>query len=893
MYQIYGEKCSGQREPNCLSGPLFFSWKLKSDRTAVHQRSYQIYICMADGAQIWTSGLCESGQIHNVPYIGPELKSNMDYQWYVRSVSNYGDIAEGKRQFFSTGILRKELWKAKWIEPDYQRRPCEDETEGWKVFAGLMPYLEKPEDKLNPCMYFRREWKLTRKVRQAKIYATAHGIYKLFVNGVPYGIPLAPGYTVYDKYLEYQKYDITESLQSETLVLGAIVADGWYLGKIGLMGIGNQYGSQLALFLQIMITYEDGSQEVLGTDEQFMAGKGAYMYADLFVGEGYDEGKSPVGWMDPGFSCAEWKPVICKDYGTSHLKGSADEGAAFIRMQDPANIQYSPKGELMIDVGENIAGVLAIEGVAQKGDRITLEYSEVLDQNGNFQRNIMGQNKNQTDVFVAGKDGSFTFLPYFTYHGFQFVRITGIQKEQLLKVKVCVLASNLDKTGDFICSNFKLNQLQKNIFRSQQGNMLYVPTDCPQRERAGWTGDMQIYAPTAVFLMDMEGFLRKWLENMRLEQLKDGQIPHVIPNIPSNMQVVKTKECCSSGWGDACVIVPYRLYQAYGDIEILRENYSMMQKWMRYIEKKAGEETPQDYGTGTPESKERQKYLWNTGFHFGDWLIPSLTKKGASEHMKGAEMTKELVAPAMWAYTTKLMAEISKVLNDKDSYIHYKELRKKICCAYEQEYLLEDGRFKADFQGVYVLALAMDLVSAERKELVLKRLMELIKENQGCLDTGFLSMPFLLDVLCENGKSAEAYSLLYQEKCPSWFYEINKGANTIWESWNNIKENGERGNASYNHFAFGCIGDFIYRRILGVQRTEPGYRKIRIQPDFSCGLEWACGRYESIYGTISVSWSKLREKIVLDIELPPGVTADISAGNIRCQRESGRYHLVG
>jgi alpha-L-rhamnosidase len=639
------------------------------------------------------------------------------------------------------------------------------------------------------------------------------------------------------------------------------------------------------------MTYEDGRTFVTGTDEGFVAGPGAYLYADLYVGEGYDAAKEPVGWMEPVYRNPQWKPVLVKDYGYEQLQGTSDEPAACLRLQTPVQILHSPKGEMILDVGENISGYVSVTGTLRKGDRITLEYCEVLDKEGNFLRNIMGQNKNQTDVYIAGKDGEFSYCPKFTFHGFQYVKVTGLEQASVENFQVHVLGSNLERTGTFSCSDPRLNQLQKNIFRSQQGNMLYVPTDCPQREKAGWTGDMQAYAPTACYLMDVEAFLQKWLVNMQLEQTKDGRIPDVIPDIPSNQLISFGTEQCSSGWGDACVIVPYRLYQAYGTRQILQDNYSMMLQWMRYVERKAATEVPDGYDTSNIEGMEHQKYLWNTGFHYGDWLQPSLLK-GGKEPTYGAEITKELVAPAMFAYTTRLMIEISSVLGYQEQEAHFRFLNQKIKEAFTHEYLLENGRLKLDYQGIYVLALQMELVPVESREGLVNRLVELIHENNGCLDTGFLSMPFLLDVLYDNGKQDEAYKLLYQEKCPSWLYEIKQGANTIWESWNNILEDGTRTNSSYNHFAFGCVGDFMYRRILGLQIVTPGYQKIRICPDLTCGLTWAKGNFESIYGLISIYWEQQDDKAVLKVQIPPGVSAEVIFGGQTRQVSSGKYEFT-
>lgn len=889
MYRVYGEKCCGQKSPFGLTEKVpVFSWRLESDGYGVYQEAFELTVWDQDGRVMWKSGLQKGNNVHNIPYAGEALSSLTDYLWQVRSFGNSKEKASGDICRFTTGIMDPSEWKASWIEADYERRPCEDDTESWKLFAGKMPYLEKPEEKLNPCLYFRREVRLHKRVVRAMASATAHGIYALFINGREYGLPLAPGYTAYDGYQECQLYDVTEAFAPGDNVIGAIVADGWYTGKVGLMGVGNQYGETTAFLMQITLFYEDGTEDIIVTDREFAAGTGAYLYADLFVGEGYDAGREPVGWQRPGYHNSAWKPVLVKDYGYKQLKGIADEPAAYVRIQPLKSILTSPKGEILLDAGENIAGFISVRGQAEKGDVIRMECSEVLDKDGNFLQNIIGQNKNQTDVYIAGEDGPFVYRPRFTFHGFQYVRLTGMEDVKPEQFQVYVLASDLERTGWFTCSDERLNRLQSNIFRSQQGNMLYVPTDCPQREKAGWTGDMQAYTPTAAFLMDVEAFLSKWLQNMRLEQYEDGQVPHVIPDMMSGRYVSAGLSSC--GWADACVIVPYRMYQVYADQKILKDNYDMMQRWMAYVEKTAATEFPEGYEQMEPDRKEWQKYLWNTGFHFGDWLIPSLSRGGISDPMTGANLTKEPVATAMFAYTTGLMARISEILGDLRQKEHYELLNARIRDAFAREYLLENGRLKVEFQGIYVLALQMNLVPESARSGLLDRLVEMIEENGGCLDTGFLSMPFLLDVLYDNGRSDAAWKLLFQEKCPSWLYEVKMGANTIWESWTNIAQDGTKNSSSYNHFAFGCVGDFMYRRILGIGRQAPGYSRILIEPDITCGLTFAQGSYESIWGKIAVSWRICDKTVSADILVPPGTNALIRIGSYSEEVLSGQYH---
>lgn len=871
MYSIYAAKTCGLSVAEGITDRKpCFSWRLKAD-SACEQKSYRIRVSRLDGDCLWDSGIVGSSCTHNISYEGAKLQSDTDYTWQVESISSDDITATGGGRF-STGILDDSLWQGQWIEADYERKPITDCIEGFKSFTGQMPRHDDPRVILDPAIYFRKSVEISKKIRRAIMYVTAHGVYEAYVNAHAFGMPLAPGYTVYDKHLTVQRYDITGCLNLGANVLSAIVADGWYTGRIGMMGVGNQYGDKTALFMQIFVEFEDGSRSVIATDKNFRWSVGGYEFADIFVGERFDARLEPVGFKLPDFDDSAWKPVLVRDYGTARLTGAAIEPAAIIDSFSPVEIITTPKGETVVDAGAVLAGFVEFTLSGNRGDAVSLEYSEVLDHEGNFLQNIMGQNKNQKDYYVFANDGIANYRPKFTCHGFRYVKIEGARNPKLLDFTVHFIGTKLEKTGDFTCSNELLTKLQENIFRSQQGNMLYIPTDCPQRERQGWTGDMQVYLPTACFNMDMESFLRSWLYGMRLEQRDDGQIPNVIPHIPSNGYISFTgdDETSSAAWGDACVIIPWQLYRAYGDKAILAENYEMMSSWLSYVRKSAAEGRPEGYDDMSYEQKVRQSYLWNTGFHFGDWLIPSLTKSGEPPTM-GAFKTKELVATAMFAYSAELLSCAASELGKEEDAAKYRNLNEKIRRAFAEEYVLENGRLTSEFQGTYVLALRMGLVPVNKREAALNRLVELIEENGDCLDTGFVSTPFLLDVLYEGGRADVAWKILFQTKCPSWLYEVKNGATTIWESWYGISEDGKRGHMSYNHFSFGCVGDFIYRRILGLTAAAPGYKKVRISPDYSCGLTHAKGSFETVFGQIKIQWKLENGMPILEYELPPGV----------------------
>jgi alpha-L-rhamnosidase len=431
-------------------------------------------------------------------------------------------------------------------------------------------------------------------------------------------------------------------------------------------------------------------------------------------------------------------------------------------------------------------------------------------------------------------------------------------------------------TGQFTTSDPEINQLWKNIQWSQKGNMLSIPTDCPQRERAGWTGDIQVFAPTAAFNMDVQAFLTRWLWNLKLEQTEEGEILNYCP-APKDIWNDKkfTGTISSAGWGDAIIIVPWVLYQRYGNRRILEQCFTEMEKWLEYVQKSAAqnkENVENDY----------ERYLWDTKFHFGDWMIPSfMLGEKPQGPIASAVATKDPIATAYYAYSAGLLAKIAKTLGKKDKADYYDTLHGKVKEAFGMAYVNKSGLMIADYQGLYTIALAFNLLSGDKKKNAVERLVELIEKNDFKIDTGFLSVPFIMDVLCENGYEDIAYKLLYQTACPSWLYEVKNGATTIWESWEAIKPDGTVGAFSFNHYAFGCIGDWFVRHIGGLTPMEPGYSKFKVEPHYNDRLTYAETQYESVYGDIKVKWEIQEEKkMFLQVMIPANTMAVISLTNV-------------
>lgn len=872
MLRLVELKCEHQTNPLGISNrnPVF-SWILDSNQENVRQTAYQAEVYEGE-KQIWNSGKKMTDQSIDCTYSGPKLKPLTTYRWQVAVWDNKGELASA-RAWFTTARF-DQSWRASWIEPEqkpaYGGKGNFNDIEATMGIRTKVRGLDEYEG-FQPVQYMRIPFVIKKEIKRAFICATAHGIYELSVNGTaPDDRVLAPEISSYHKVLQYQVYDATKFLRLGKNVISVMLGDGWWCGRVGSIGNACQYGDTTAFLLEGQIEYEDGSIEFVLSDEA-VSSTGPLLAADLFVGEKYDARLEIGEWKAPEYDDADWKPVKKRNYPMDNLTAQYGEPVRIIKEFMPRAVFTDPNGDTVIDLGQNIAGFMSFTLEAPEGTVIRMEHAETIDRQGCFYKNIMGANKDQMDVYIT-KEGKQTYRPVFTYHGFRYVRLTGwpgIPSTEDFMAHV--VSTDVENIGFFETSDPKLNRLQENIWWSQVSNTIAIPTDCPQREKAGWTGDVTIYAPTMCFLRNEENFLRKWLQNCRAEQQEGGEIPTVVPFLASYREMnVYYGTDTSCGWGDVIVSVPWNVYMAYGNRKVLEENYQAMKKWMQYVQHCAESEMQEGYEAFDEVRKERQKYLWNTGFHYGDWLVPSMVLNTTDDMamINTAYATKEVVAPAYYAYSTQLMGRIAEVLGYTEDAGYYKDLNKKICRAFMEEYIDDDGHIKGDMQGIYVLALKNNLVSDELRPKAAARLKEKIAQNGGCLDTGFLSVPFLMDVLTENGYKKTAYDLLYQEKCPGWLYEVSKGATTIWESWGAVSENGDIGKYSLNHYAYGCIGDWMYRELAGLKVVEAGYHKMRIAPSYDCGLDYVKGSLKTPYGTVKSFWEIKEDDITLEVEIP-------------------------
>jgi alpha-L-rhamnosidase len=698
---------------------------------------------------------------------------------------------------------------------------------------------------------------LDKNVKEATAYITSHGFYEARINGRKVGEAyLTPGWTSYNKRLQYQVYDVTDLLQEGENSIGVVLGSGWYRSPLGPYNPRPDfYGKKVALLLQIKITYYDGSEKLIVSDEHWKSSTGALRFAEIYDGCIIDTRLEQQGWLTTGFNDSNWQPVKVPSFPKNNLIATYNELVKKQEVFTPVKIIQTPRGEKVIDFGQNLVGWVIVSVKGQAGDSIKISHAEVLDKAGNFYTENLRSAKAQNS-YILKDTGKHVFEPQFTWQGFRYIKVEGIQGElNPADFTAVAIYSDMKVTGGFSCSNPLLNQLQHNIQWGQKGNFLDVPTDCPQRdERLGWTGDAQVFSRTASFNRDVHNFFSKWLKDVAADQYPSGSIPHVVPDIFTNG---KDEVGGSSGWGDVATIVPWNMYIAYGDKQILENQFLSMKAWVRYIE------------------KQTQNGLWATGNHFGDWLFYSVNndRDGTS-----AITDKYLIAQCFYVYSTQILVNCAKILNKKEDELYYAQLLQKIKQAFIKEYVTANGLIASNTQTAYVLALQFDILPVNLRHQAAERLVKNIKQYNYHLTTGFLGTPYLCHVLSRFGYADVAYKLLLQDTYPSWLYPVKAGATTIWERWDGIKPDGsfeDPSMNSYNHYAYGAIGDWMYQNIAGIQAAAPGYKKIVIKPVIGGGLSWAEGNYDCSYGTIHCKWMIVGEKLDMVVTIPQNTTAEV------------------
>lgn len=830
-----------------------FTWQLQSDKRNVMQTAYEIrvgkdIVNLAKGKNvIWTTGKVMSDQSVLVAYESRmPLESNQKYFWQVRVWDNQGNVsAWSAPAFWQMGIVQPTHWKAKWIGVGYQ----ED------TLMRASPLL-------------RKSFVTKKKITSATAYITAKGLYEAHINGKRVGDAyLTPGWTSYNNRLQYQTYDVTNLLTTGNNAIGVTLGSGWYRGFIGFGGQKNFYGKDLALLLQLEIIYSDGSKETVISDESWKSSTGSILDSEIYNGETIDARKDKSNWNTTSYSDKDWSGVKAMGTDYSKLIATYNEPIKKHEAFKPIKIFKTPKGEQVIDFGQNLVGWVQVKVRGNAGDKITLYHAEVLDKLGNFYTENLRPAKQQ-NVYILKGVGEEFFEPHFTFQGFRYIKVEGFPGEiKPENFTAIALYSDMKPAGTFECSNPLVNQLQHNIQWGQRGNFLDVPTDCPQRdERLGWTGDAQAFARTATFNFGVHNFFAKWLKDVAADQNPDGGVPFVVPN------VLGTGSASSAGWADAATIIPWTMYMAYGDKRILENQYESMEAWVGFM------------------TQNSSNYLWNKGFHFGDWLFyrPFDDNDGRS-----AITDKYLIAQCFYAHSTQLLINTAQVLNKTEDVTKYTELLKNIKDAFIKEYVTSTGRLVSSSQTAYVLALNFDMLPENQRLQAAERLVENIKSYNNHLTTGFLGTPYLCHVLTRFGYTDLAYTLLLQETYPSWLYPVKMGATTIWERWDGIKPDSTfqtPGMNSFNHYAYGAIGDWMYRTVAGVREEVSGYKHIIIQPHLGGNLTAAKANYDTYYGNITSGWKLENKNLILDVEIPANTTATlyIPATDANAITESGK-----
>lgn len=811
-----------------------FGWVLQSDGVNVRQTAFAFRL--SESAN-FTSLLFDSGEVvsnesaHYVPDGLPLLPARR-YYWQVRVRDNYGrDSGWSEPATFVTSLLDSP-WQAEFVSAETEADARD--SQGTCVCGAL--HIGKP-------------------VRTAYAYTTALGVYHFYINGEKVGRDqLAPGWTSYRKHLLYQTYDVSNLLRPGKNDVSAWLGAGWYKGEMGFLHNRNNYGCQTAFLCQIEIDYEDGSHETFSSDSSWEAEDTPVVFSEIYHGETYDA----------RILLSNRRPVTLVPYEKACLEA---QSGCRVRVMDTIPVRQilkTPRGETVLDFGQNLTGFVRFSVLGRAGDEAVLRCFEVLDGDGNvYTENL--RSARQTVRYILKGGERETYQPLFTFQGFRYVQLVSWPGEPAAEdFLALVVHSDMEQTCEFETSNKELNQLYHNILWGLKGNFLDIPTDCPQRdERLGWTGDAQIFCPTACFLMNTYVFFRKWLRDLAADQTEEGGVPHVIPDIISTKSNVSDNWLLKSGahsaaaWSDAAVLNPWNLYLAYGDRRILEEQYASMRAWIEFMRRHA--DGP----------------VWRYKLQFGDWVALD-----AEEGSYYGATPNDLIVSAYYAYSTGVFAKIAGILGYQDDRAYYESLHQEIVRGFQSLFFREDGTLTADTQTAYIVALHFGLVPEKWREQAAAHLVRLLEREGGHLVTGFVGTPYFTFSLSENGRLQEAYALLLRDDFPSWLYQVKMGATTVWEHWDGIRPDGSMWSAdmnSFNHYSYGSVGKWMFSVIGGIDADEacPGYRRVRIAPRMGGGLTYARTKYRSLYGDVCVAWENQGDSLVVTIEVPCNAEAVI------------------
>lgn len=830
----------GQQKPR-------LSWSLNDSRPGAAQMAYRVQASLNDPAfephnLTWDTGRIDTDISTDIAYDGQAPQSRERIYWRVAIWDSWGKMsAWSDPAFFEAGLLEENDWKGEWIGR-----------------------LDKGDKLSVPIPYLRREFLLPyNSIASARLYISARGLFEASINGEAVTEDrFAPGWTEYTKSIPYLAYDVTKLIKKGENAIGVILGDGWFRGNLFHPPTRANYGKQLSMICQLEIVQNNGERELITSNPHWQTAIGPIRSSDIYDGETYDARKEMPGWNKTGFDSKRWAPAHRFEPPSAEINPRHGPLARKQESIQAKSIKRGRNGSYLYDFGQNLTGAAELKLKGIRGQKITLRFAEMLNEDGSLYLDNLRCAK-ATDQYICSGNGTETYFPSFTYHGFRYVEISGIESRPNKRTLTAIaLYSEMSSTGSFECSNPQLNQLQSNIRWGQKGNFLELPTDCPQRdERLGWTGDAQVFIPTATFNFDVSSFFAQWIETLNHGQTTGGAYPDIAPDVFSIRKELKfaidihSQRHGNAGWSDAGIICPWELYKAYGNTTILEQCYSHMVSWIDYQEKTSNN-------------------LIRPATAYGDWLAVDAIKPG------WAPTPCELVGTAYFIRSTDLMVKIARIFGYDEDARRFSQLRQKIVEAFHQEFVTPNGLLAGDTQTAYLLALAFDILEGTPQQRALKRLIELIERKDNHLSTGFLGTPLLCPTLSRFGHTDLAYSVLLQKDYPGWLYPVENGATTMWERWNSWNKEtgfGPDDMNSFNHYAYGAIGEWLYRTAGGIDQSPEsiGYKRLLFRPQPGGGLTWANCSLETPQGKARCEWKLTGAQFELEVEIPPNAVGEI------------------
>jgi alpha-L-rhamnosidase len=870
-------RTNGLRDPHGLDEWPVFSWHVADGGRDVEVATARVRVESTDATEVWDSGPRVLTRVPAIEYGGPDLDAGTEYRWRVRIEDAAGRVSEWSEPTgFEAGLLGRGLGEARWIRLD--------ET--------------APRDAVAPTQYVRHEFELPVAVVRARAYWTALGWYRLLVNGVDVTAPqLVPRFTSFDHRVEYQVYDVTERLVAGRNAVGAIVADGRFRGRNSGFGSHAVFGDHASTAGRIEIDLADGGRVILVTDDSWAGGHGEIVRSDPKLGEHVDL-RLRAAWASVGGVIPERVPVVGVDENRT-LVGPSCEPVAAHESLPPVSVTPTASGAVLVDFGQNLTGTTRLVLRGEAGTTVAVRHGEVLGADG-LDRSAMAEALGpfvQEDSVVLAGGGPETFEPSFSIQGFRYAEVTGLAAPLSPDdVRAVWISSDLEYTSEFVCADDRITRLHDNIVRTMRSNSFDVPTDNLIRERSGWTADAMAFLPTALLLGESAAFYRNWLRDFPFEQGADGRIPVLVPiDSPGYRDPVEWARWLERGypreyyassafWGDTVVLAPWEIYRATGDPDVLEELYPAMRKWVDFSARRAAEgRHPSRAARGPAEPHER--YLVDTGYHWGEALARTAEDE---ERPEGFSILRDLdenprdeFATAHFAHSARLLGRIGRILGD-DSAEHYEELGERAVEAWRREYLGSDGRLEPDLQATYARALAFDLVPAELRGAVVDRLVGRIRGLGNRIGTGVSTTWLVLPALSAAGRPDVALDLLLQTAAPSWLDQLDRGATTVWETW--------EGSGSRNQTPLAAVGQWFYSGLAGISPAEPGWRRISIDPYVNDRIPWVRASVLTPWGRVRSGWRLHGNRVELEVAVPPGARATVRfpgavAGGVR---EGGR-----